>query len=313
LSIDIAVFGERSAPKKILHIAGVHGVEGFAGSAVQSAILDEMPALPSDTAVVFVHCFNPWGMSNLRRANGHNVDLNRNCVLPPLERKGAPAGYEMVLDLINPATTPPFSTFALRAVLAITLNGFSTLKQAVTGGQFVDPQGLYYGGDDLQQELVVCKEWLSRNLSETERLVVIDLHTGLGSFGQETLLIEYSRDSEEYRRIAQLFGAERVHAPDTTGGITYSSTGALCFLFSECFPSMQIDYVLQEFGTYHPLQVLHALVAENAEYQRGCAGPASQVGRKLKEVFCPDSLRWREQVVEKGRALFAAALRSLSQ
>lgn len=313
LSMDIAVFGEYSAPKKIIHIAGVHGVEAFTGAAVQFAILGKMPVLPSDTAVVFLHCFNPWGMSNLRRTNEGNVDLNRNCVLPPLERTGAPTGYELVRDLITPRAAPSFSTFALRAVVAIAGQGFSALKQAVTGGQFVEPCGIFFGGAELQQELLVVRRWLSETLPATEHLIVIDVHTGLGSFAQETLLIEYPSGSEEHRRIVELFGAQRVHAPAAAGSINYSATGALCHLFPSCFPGIRVDYVLQEFGTYHALQVLHALVAENVEYHHGRTGPSSRIGQKLKEVFCPNSLRWREQVVEKGQALFEAAVCSLAR
>jgi hypothetical protein len=313
LSIDVAVFGEYSAPKKIVHLAGVHGVEAFAGSAVQFSILNEMPPFPSDTAVVFVHCFNPWGMSNLRRTNEHNVDLNRNFVLPPFERAGAPAGYELVRDLITPVTAPPFSTFALRAALAITAHGFSSLKQAVTGGQFIEPRGLYFGGKELQQEIAISRAWFSEHLSATEHLIVVDVHTGLGSFAEETLLIEYPSGSDEHRRVGEIFGAERVHAPDGAGSINYSATGALCHLFSTCFQKTRIDCVVQEFGTYHALQVLHALVAENVEHHHGRAGPTSRMGQKLKEAFCPDSPRWREQVVGKGRALFSQALCSLAR
>lgn len=76
---------------------------------------------------------------------------------------------------------------------------------------------------------------------------------------------------------------------------------------------MRIDYVVQEFGTYHALQVLHALVAENVEHHQGRSGPTSRVGQKLKAAFCPDSSRWREQVVRKGQALFAEALCSLAR
>jgi len=313
LNIDIALLGERNAPRKVVHLAGVHGVEGFAGSAVQSAILSEFPHLPSGLAVVLVHCFNPWGMSNLRRANQNNVDLNRNCVLPPHERVGAPAGYEQVRDLISPRVVQSFPSFALRAVTAIALHGFSALKQAITGGQFVDPSGLWYGGDRMQPEIDLWRQWIAHNLRDTEHLVVLDLHTGLGAYGEETLLIEYSRESDEYRRIVSLFGPERVQAPDTAGAINYSCSGALCHLFPDALPATQVDYVVQEFGTYHALQVLHALISENTEHQHGRAGPGSSVARKLKEAFCPESHQWRQGVVDKGRALFTTTLHRLSE
>lgn len=80
LSIDVGVI-RRSKEKMLVHISGTHGVEGFAGSAIQNAIIDksnitrEDPSLPT---LVIVHVLNPFGMANLRRWNENNVDLNRN-------------------------------------------------------------------------------------------------------------------------------------------------------------------------------------------------------------------------------------------
>ncbi|MCO6432542.1 MAG: DUF2817 domain-containing protein [Deltaproteobacteria bacterium] len=41
LAIDIAWFGSRSPDNVLLHISGTHGVEGYPGSAIQSAILQD--------------------------------------------------------------------------------------------------------------------------------------------------------------------------------------------------------------------------------------------------------------------------------
>jgi hypothetical protein len=85
----------------VIHTSGVHGVEGYAGSAIQLAFLKMMEAAPvphqGSTAqsngnakeealdqnlrrptVLLIHAFNPFGMAHFRRSNENNVDLNRN-------------------------------------------------------------------------------------------------------------------------------------------------------------------------------------------------------------------------------------------
>src|SRR5437867_659314 len=78
LCIDIAWFGAARARRVLLHSSGLHGVEGFAGSAIQLQLLSNLPALPNDAALIVAHILNPYGMVWLRRANENNVDLNRN-------------------------------------------------------------------------------------------------------------------------------------------------------------------------------------------------------------------------------------------
>src|SRR3954470_21464543 len=79
LTIDIAWFGSKTPRRIFVHSSGLHGVEAFAGSAIQLQWLDEgIPAPPDETAIVLVHALNPWGMAWLRRFNENNVDLNRN-------------------------------------------------------------------------------------------------------------------------------------------------------------------------------------------------------------------------------------------
>ena len=81
LTIDIATVGSRTPSWAVVVSSGVHGVEGFFGSAIQLAWLSRQTAgvpPPGDGAVVLVHAVNPSGFSTLRRTNEANVDLNRN-------------------------------------------------------------------------------------------------------------------------------------------------------------------------------------------------------------------------------------------
>lgn len=75
LTIDVAVIGgpSRRADRVLLHMSGTHGVEGFAGSAIQSRLLErlaegeEAEAEAGLPTLVFVHAVNPFGFSQVRR------------------------------------------------------------------------------------------------------------------------------------------------------------------------------------------------------------------------------------------------------
>ena len=67
-----------TAPGVVLHLSGTHGIEGYAGSAIQLAHLFMRQQKESHPTLVLVHAVNPHGMAHFRRTNEHNVDLNRN-------------------------------------------------------------------------------------------------------------------------------------------------------------------------------------------------------------------------------------------
>src|SRR5438552_18789157 len=55
LGIDAAWFGAAEPRRVVLHSSGIHGVEGFAGSAIQIQALRELPRIPNGTALILVH------------------------------------------------------------------------------------------------------------------------------------------------------------------------------------------------------------------------------------------------------------------
>src|SRR5262249_8553202 len=122
LGIDIAWFGADTPRRVLLHSSGLHGVEGFAGSAIQLQLLDDIPALPADAALVVVHVLNPYGMSWLRRTNENNVDLNRNFGTDN-GYSGAPPTYAKLDSFLNPPTPPRSDFFFAKAVYLILRHG----------------------------------------------------------------------------------------------------------------------------------------------------------------------------------------------
>src|SRR5262245_30567740 len=114
LSIDIAWLGSHTPQRALVHSSGLHGVEGFAGSAIQLELLERPPLLRADTAIVLVHVLNPYGMAWLRRVNENNVDLNRNFLARGERWAGAPALYSRLDPLLNPPAPPGAGRFSWR-------------------------------------------------------------------------------------------------------------------------------------------------------------------------------------------------------
>ena len=82
LFTDTTWIGPANATNVIVVTSSTHGVEGFAGSAIQIGLLrdSDAPKPTGDLALLLVHAINPYGFAWLRRENEDNVDLNRNFV-----------------------------------------------------------------------------------------------------------------------------------------------------------------------------------------------------------------------------------------
>ena len=302
LAIQVASFGPANARRALVHCSGVHGLEGFAGSAIQLQLLDEFPAIPNDTTIVLTHILNPYGMACLRRVNENNVDLNRNFIFED-EYAGATVEYAKLNSFLNPNTPPKSDLFLVRAAALVVRYGMAALRQAVLVGQYEYPKGLFFGGKQLEQGPREYKALLAEWLSSSEEIVVIDVHTGLGKYAEDKLLV----DDSQYETLHRFFG-EYVTQSDPTQGPAYRIRGGLSSLFSHLKPKAQISFLTQEFGTYGPLKVLHALREENRWHHYGMGSLDHPTKTALKAVFCPDDESWRNAVLVRGREVVMQAL-----
>jgi hypothetical protein len=279
----------------LLHSSGIHGVEGFAGSAIQRRVLEALPRIPEDGALALVHVLNPFGMAWLRRVNENNVDLNRNFLRDGEDFAGAPEGYRRLEAFLNPPHPPSKDLFRIKATWLILRHGLRPLKQAIAGGQGDFPRGLFFGGHRLEEGAAIFRDWVVRNLSTAKRVAAIDVHTGLGRPGEDTLIVVD-------RRGASLKAG---------GNVAYPVRGSLRGMLEESLPHAAVDFVFQEFGTYGPLRVLHALREENRWHHYGNGGLDHPAKKALKLAFCPEKESWQDSVLERGRSLFVRTAQAL--
>lgn len=306
LSIDTAWLGPAAARSVLLHVSGVHGVEGFAGSALQSVLLEEWSALPGDVAVLMVHCVNPFGMAWLRRVNESNVDINRNCLAEGETYSGAPPDYARLTHLLNPGSPPVrLDGYYARALFEVLRCGKSRIAQAIAGGQYEYPQGLFYGGRQLEEGPRRLLQWLEQRLSGVERLFLLDVHTGLGRFGDDLLLVGHDRGSAAWKALHPVFGS-RLRGPV---GAAYRVRGGFFDAVERHAAAPHCWSVVHEFGTYSSLQVLAALRAENRLWWHGSQPSLEHpIRQRMRECFAPRSSRWRTRLLCRGRRVFHEAL-----
>jgi len=311
LTIDIAWLGDPAAQRVLLVTSGIHGVEGYAGSAVQSAFMaTKVEPLPG-TAVALVHALNPWGFAHLRRVNENNVDLNRNFLDASDAYCGAPDEYRMLDPLLNPPSLPAADGFHLRAGCYALRYGFDPLRRAVAAGQYEFERGLFFGGKRREQSAAIFLGWLAERCPRVERLLALDLHTGIGPFAAMTLLAENDTSPEHLASVASALAVPLVHGAAVEGAGAYRVRGSMLGMLKKALSGARVDAVTVEFGTFGSLRIVHALREENRWHHYGSGSSAHPAKRRLAAVFNPDLARWRNAIIAQGTQLLARAAAAL--
>ena len=305
LSIDAAILGSETPGRAWVVSSGLHGVEGFFGSAVQSHWLISGFrgwSIQHDEAIVFLHGLDPFGFAWLRRFDENNVDLNRNFVIDQRGYSGCDPLYARLDTLLNPQGPPRlFDFFQLRATAAIVRHGQNRVKSAIAQGQYEYPRGLFYGGHEPSRVHQLLAENLPRWLGEARSILHTDFHTGLGVSGSYKILLESDVPRDRVEWACEIFGEDRVEFWDATG-ISYETRGDLGTWCRSNFPHCAYDMHCAEFGTYPSLRVITALRAENQAHHWLESGHSTRARtkRELMEVFVPADSAWRRSVVALG-------------
>lgn len=318
LFIDVALVGAQTPSSVMVISSGLHGVEGFFGSAVQTAWLDALakghhPALPDEWRVVLIHALNPFGFDQCRRVNEDNIDLNRNFLGSNKDFTGAPGSYLDLDPLLNPPSTPTgFDPFILRALWHVLRLGFGAFKEAVAGGQYTFERGLFYGGKGPAASHKIIEHYLAHWLGDATNIVHLDFHTGLGAYGEYRLLLSETDQSRHFPWYLDTFDKTLVEplTDNQAQGTAYTTSGVLGEWLGEQLTGRDYRFANAEFGTYPVMRMLKALRQENRAHF--FADPNSkayaQAKAELTECFCPRDPKWRTQVLSQGLQLIEQAL-----
>ena len=313
LAIDVAEIGPADATSVIVIVSATHGVEGYAGSALQTRWMRErLDHLPPGVAMVMVHALNPYGMSWVRRVNEDNVDLNRNFV----DFDGGPphnAAYDEIAADLVPADWSAESqqTTTNRLFERAAVMGAREFQTAVSGGQYLHPTGIFYGGLGPVWSRRWLEQFFAARTSGVQRVAIIDLHTGLGPWGHGELISSDSATSDAYERATKWWG--EVMSMIDGEGVSAVLSGDWLAAAHDFAAHVELTSVAIEYGTVDIVQVMQALRADSWLHSHGdpTAPDASTVRAAVRAAFADDDPSWLAALWPRFESVVDAALHHL--
>lgn len=292
-SLYLPPSGEKA--KLLILSSGIHGIEGYTGSALQSHFLKTKRS--SGYGVLILHGINAHGMKHFRRVTENNVDLNRNFdVSDELFRMKNPE-YEKLYSFLN--TSCSRFLFYPKAIGLILKHGMENLRRAILRGQYEFPEGIFFGGKTFEPQVNLVLDLVTEVARGYEEILLIDLHTGYGEkgklhlFGDRSPFIDPDYMKTVFGNLPVDFGQEKDF---------YAVTGGFTVFLAKLFHGKaKFAGVVFEFGTIDSqkisgsLESLYRMVSEK------------RCPEDFRELFYPSDPEWRTMVV----AQFERALRSL--
>ena len=300
----------------IVITTGVHGIEGYIGSVMLDVFWEEIYSSEiskANTGVLVVANVNPYGMKYHRRYNENNVDLNRNFILDwGTFDKTVNKDYPKVDTFLGPKDAMGNIIgheigFYGALVKEVIEDGADVISNALLGGQYEAPEGVYYGGNGDEASTSYLKDVFEQTLeSNYENIVHIDVHSGYGPRYSMVIFNSVFETMNEAESVA-LFGYDNIIAHDseafypTTGDTTdfyyrlHEKLGVDTALFSTCF----------EFGTIGD-SFLDSIISmkytieenQNHWYPSNNDTTNEIIKERYQELFYPTEKEWREKTVE---------------
>ncbi|MEM8986726.1 MAG: DUF2817 domain-containing protein [Pseudomonadota bacterium] len=332
LAVDTAWIGPDNPTVVLLCISGVHGPEGFCGSAAQLQNLTSgvLRSLPQGVSVLFVHALNPFGFAYVTRYNENNVDINRNWV-DFGKRPQTCDLYAEIHECLPPAdifNDHAFNETALALAGLLQKHGGLAMENALSMGQYHWPDGIGYGGECAQWSSLTLKTILDSLPKSVRHIAYLDWHSLIRSGGDEMIYLCFNHpDDSLFRRCRDWWGAENVDAeyvdkkwggalareggrPQRRGVMMW---GVQAHLAEKCdvaggvveFTDDPIDPIEQKLVDLKAMLISRHIVATR--------DVTSSSGRKLadqsKEFWTPSRLKWRESSLVLAESVFKRTLK----
>ncbi|WP_020157476.1 DUF2817 domain-containing protein [Methylobacter marinus] len=311
LFTDAVWLGPEDACRVLVLISGTHGIEGFAGTAVEIDYLRLLAAghvtLPANTAVLMIHALTPWGYAWQRRCDADGVDLNRNMVdfSKPLPENPGYESLRYALFLSDAGERrAAFADWEHK-------HGRESLESAISAGQYVDADGPFYGGRAPAHGRRVVEDLIDKYGLRQRDLAVIDLHTGLGPYGYGEIICDHEPDSPGTSVACRWYG-DSVTLPALGTSSSVPKLGLLDYAWHAVMNERSC-YITLEFGTFKTDQLFEVLLLDHQLWAQSDNRQARLGhGKLMRHHFCPNDQAWKEMVLFRARQVIAQALQGVS-
>jgi len=314
LQLDWFFLSQNPMPENLLVlISATHGVEGFAGSAIQSNYLPQLHQLlaeQADLGVILIHALNPWGFAWQRHYDHEGIDINRNFIdfeLDPTIDPQYQELHEAFLEKPYQAVTETFKYYQ-------NLWGYDSFNEIITRGQYQCSNGIFYGGTSASWSRSALEEACQHEaIYQAKKIAIIDLHTGLGPFGYGEVINDHIPNTPGFDYANHWYGA---NAQSTLLGESYSApkSGLLDYHWHSLLDNRGC-FVTLEFGTYRIEELLVTLIEEQRYHNSLEIDEARDLDnekvRNLLEFFYPQDSTWKESVLFRAHQIISMAVQGL--
>jgi hypothetical protein len=196
------------------------------------------------------------------------------------------------------------------------LQGQSALRETILPGQYRIPQGLYFGGDRIQEETRVLMELYRQRIDQYEQIIHLDMHTGYGPRYQMSLInAPLEKRSSQALQIAYDYPRVVSANPDEFYTMQGDMVNWVCRLGQEEFPSKRLYSAAFEFGTFGDsipavMRSLRAPIFENQTYWFGTKSPMlkKRVADEFQKAYFPSDEAWQRKAISDARRAFDGIL-----
>jgi predicted deacylase len=311
--------------KVLIFTTAEHGVEGYVGSAMQQRFLANYLSRldPRTTGLLLIHAINPWGMKHHRRVNANNVDLNRTFLWNQAFDPTFNPEYDSLNEFLNPDKTIESLaldniTFYTKLIWKLITKGLPSLKLAILIGQYRYSRGLYYGGEDYQEETQTLIDLYRQAFDTYEQILHLDMHTGYGPRYQMSL-VNSALESRTSQEFVKRFDYPLVVAanPEEFYAIRGDMIDYVYALRDREFPEKKLYATSFEFGTLGDdikgqISSPRAMMFENQLYWHGAVNDklTERVKHDFEELFNPAAADWRAKAVADADQAFTGILKA---
>lgn len=295
LYTDAVLLGNPQAGQTLVLISGTHGVEGYVGSAIQRFLLQylqvDAAAFVGDWNILMLHALNPWGMQHARRCDQGGIDLNRNFI----DFSALPTIDDDYLEVLNAFLMNDVEVRRQQLTDLSQQWGQKRFDRLLSGGQYEYDWAPFYGGRAPAFAQDVLNEMIESWQLAEKRLVVIDLHSGLGPWGHGELISDHPRSSRANEEAQLLFG-HAVAATDAGESCSVSKTGLMDYRWHQLMHQRGCFLTL-EFGTLGTQNLFDVLINDHRLHHQAGAADALQQRRAMLDHFSPDDQLWQQSVL----------------
>ena len=256
---------------------------------------------------LFIHALNPYGYQHNRRCTKQNIDLNRN-YLDFFPKTIYP---DQIFELI---ITYLFSFKFIFLFFSILFQyGYTKSREYIVKGQYNHSQGLFYGGTRKQQNIRELEHMLDTiDLSSFTDIHIFDIHTGLGKYGNLSVMVP----NHTYEELTKF-----IKCNETTNLVNISvsnmyqdSKGSITEGMEDYFKHRSFKGTLYpiilEYGTYSNIQIFIGLLMENYYYINSNNSNSNNSNNsnsnekelcksqnKLRDLFYINEPQWKQMIL----------------